>query len=81
LNAQEALAITAILLSLYTDPCGIKKSCSYLGSLSDVTINRNSYINCLNGQGAEPRKAIFLPFCIDPGGSKKAVLAYVPWVM
>jgi hypothetical protein len=36
-----------------------QKSCSYLGSLGDETTNRNTHINCLNGQGAESRAALW----------------------
>jgi hypothetical protein len=54
------------------------KSCSFLGSLGDLTINRNAYINCLNGQGAEPITAILLSPGEESCDSKKL---FFPWFL
>ncbi len=78
---DKVLSQEQLIFSIHRDPCGGKKSCSYLGSLGDVTTNRNADIFCLNGQGAESRAAFLVSSDRDPCDSKKAVLALVPWVM
>jgi hypothetical protein len=59
----------------------IVKSCSCLGSLGDVTTNRNADIFCLNGKGAESRAAFLVSSGRYHCDSKKAALILVPWMI